>query len=67
MDLTNGGSDTNNAFMEQILLYMILHPDVQEKVQIEIDNVIPSEDDVSYSFSAQYEEFFKLFASLVLL
>jgi len=53
MDLINGGSDTNNAFMEQILLYMILHPNVQEKVQTEIDNVISHEEDVTYSFSTQ--------------
>jgi len=66
MDLINGGSDTNNAFMEQILLYMILHPDVQQKVQTEIDNVISQEEDVTYSFSAQYDEFFELFTLLAL-
>ena len=40
MDLFMAGSETTSNTMEFALLYMILFPDVQKKVQEEIDSVV---------------------------
>jgi len=40
MDLFMAGSETTSNTLEFAILYMILHPEVQEKVQTEIDSVI---------------------------
>jgi cytochrome P450 len=40
MDLFLAGTDTASAYLEWFTLYMMLHPDVQEKCQKEIDSVI---------------------------
>ncbi len=42
MDLFMAGSETTSNTMEFALLYMILHPEVQKKVQAEIDSVVGS-------------------------
>ncbi|XP_066452326.1 cytochrome P450 2D17-like isoform X2 [Eleutherodactylus coqui] len=42
-DLFGAGSETTNTTLRWALLYMILYPDVQSKVQEEIDQVIGSE------------------------
>ncbi|KAM3864810.1 cytochrome P450 2U1 [Diretmus argenteus] len=39
-DLFIAGTDTTTNSMLWILLYMVLHPDIQEKVQAEIDEVV---------------------------
>lgn len=40
MDLFFAGNDTTGATLSWATLYMILHPDVQEKVQQELDTVL---------------------------
>jgi len=40
MDLFMAGAETTSNTIEFALLYMILNPDVQKKVQAEIDAVI---------------------------
>ncbi len=37
MDLLQAGSDTNSAFLEAFFLFMVLYPDVQEKIVAEIN------------------------------
>jgi len=40
MDLFVAGSDTTTITLRFALLYLIMHPDVQVKVQEEIDRVV---------------------------
>jgi len=40
MDLFMAGSETTSNTIEFAILYMILHPEIQKKVQAEIDYVI---------------------------
>ncbi|NXP25609.1 CP2DH protein, partial [Scytalopus superciliaris] len=42
-DLFTAGSETTTTTLRWALLYMILHPEIQSKVQAEIDNVIGRE------------------------
>jgi len=53
MDLVQAGSDTTSCFMELTLLYLILYPDVQEKVAEEIKLRIPSGQDATFSDMAK--------------
>ena len=39
-DMVFGGADTTNSTMEHAILQMALNPAAQEKVQLEIDQVI---------------------------
>ena len=39
-DLVFGGADTTNSAIEHAILHMALNPDIQNKVQLEIDQVI---------------------------
>ena len=39
-DMVFGGADTTNSAMEHAILHMALNPDIQKKVQLEIDHVI---------------------------
>eukprot|EP00058_Branchiostoma_floridae_P002572 XP_002588060.1 hypothetical protein BRAFLDRAFT_59209 [Branchiostoma floridae] len=47
VDLFFAGFDTTSNTLQWALLYMILHPDIQEKVQQEIDSVIGRNQDPS--------------------
>uniref|UniRef100_A0A8C8W4Q0 Cytochrome P450 2J6-like n=1 Tax=Peromyscus maniculatus bairdii TaxID=230844 RepID=A0A8C8W4Q0_PERMB len=47
LDLFLAGSETTSTTLRWALLYMALYPDVQEKVQTEIDRVIGHEKEVS--------------------
>jgi len=40
MDLFLAGSETTSNTMEFAILYMILNPDVQKRVQAEIDSIV---------------------------
>jgi cytochrome P450 len=42
LDLFQAGSDTTSTYLATVLLYLVLHPDVQEKILEEINNVISS-------------------------
>jgi cytochrome P450 len=42
MDLFQGGSETTGGFMEWIILFMILNPQKQKKLQEEIDSILPN-------------------------
>jgi hypothetical protein len=55
LDLLQAGSDTTSAFMECIILYMILYPEVQEKVNQEIQSVISPEQEVTYADAKRFE------------
>ncbi|CAH1269142.1 CYP2U1 [Branchiostoma lanceolatum] len=46
-DMFFAGTDTTSTTLRWALLYMILHPDIQEKVQQEIDSVIGPNNDPS--------------------
>ncbi|XP_019625214.1 PREDICTED: cytochrome P450 2U1-like [Branchiostoma belcheri] len=53
MDLFLAGTETTSTTLRWALLYMILHPDVQETVQREIDSVIGPDRDPSMAHRAQ--------------
>ncbi|XP_078677201.1 cytochrome P450 2U1-like [Branchiostoma floridae x Branchiostoma belcheri] len=53
LDLFLGGTETTSTTLRWALLYMILHPDVQETVQREIDSVIGPDRDPSMAHRAQ--------------
>ncbi|NXU52986.1 CP2DH protein, partial [Turnix velox] len=40
LDLFTAGSETTSTTLRWAILYMVLHPEIQRKVQAEIDNVI---------------------------
>jgi len=42
MDLFLAGAETTSNTLEFAILYMVLHPDIQARVQAEIDEVIGS-------------------------
>jgi cytochrome P450 len=51
LDLLQAGTDTTSTFLETLMLYMVLYPDVQDGVWKEIQSVIipngePSHDDI---------------------
>jgi cytochrome P450 len=58
LDLLQAGSDTTSAFMECIILYMILYPEVQEKVNQEIQSVISPEQEVTYADAKRFDQHF---------
>lgn len=41
LDLLVGGSETSSKTLSFGILYMLLNPDVQEKVQQELDREVP--------------------------
>ncbi|CAL8117112.1 unnamed protein product [Orchesella dallaii] len=47
LDLFQAGSDTNSNTLAFLLLYLVMHPHVQDKVHKEIDAVIPKGSDVT--------------------
>uniref|UniRef100_A0A8D0L8X5 Cytochrome P450 family 2 subfamily AB member 15 n=1 Tax=Sphenodon punctatus TaxID=8508 RepID=A0A8D0L8X5_SPHPU len=47
-DLFSAGSDTTTTTLQWALLYMVKHPDIQEKVQKELDDVLGSCQFISY-------------------
>uniref|UniRef100_A0A8D0H9N7 Cytochrome P450 family 2 subfamily AB member 14 n=1 Tax=Sphenodon punctatus TaxID=8508 RepID=A0A8D0H9N7_SPHPU len=47
-DLFLAGSDTTTTTLQWALLYMVNHPDIQEKVQKELDNVLGSSQLIFY-------------------
>ncbi|XP_078597942.1 cytochrome P450 2U1-like [Branchiostoma floridae x Branchiostoma japonicum] len=53
MDLFLAGTETTSTTLRWALLYMILHPDMQEKVQQEIDSVIGQSQDPSMAHRTQ--------------
>ncbi|XP_078619737.1 cytochrome P450 2U1-like [Branchiostoma floridae x Branchiostoma japonicum] len=53
VDLFFAGTDTTSTTLRWAVLYMILHPDIQEKVQQEIDSVIGRNQDPSMMHRAQ--------------
>ena len=44
MDLFIAGTDTTSATLSWATLFMILHPDIQRKVQVELDSVLGKRD-----------------------
>jgi len=46
-DLFQTSSEPTSSYLEALLLYMVLNPEVQRKVQAEIDTVIHTDEDVS--------------------
>jgi hypothetical protein len=51
LDLLQAGTDTTSAFLETLMLYMVLYPDFQDGVWSKIQSVIipngePSQDDI---------------------
>lgn len=53
-DLFQASSNTTASYLESIFLYMILHPNVQEKVYDEIQNTIPIRQDIIYEDKSRY-------------
>ncbi|KAM3834934.1 cytochrome P450 2J2-like [Vipera latastei] len=47
-DLFMGGTETSSTTLYWALLYMVLYPDIQAKVQKEIDTLIPPGQPISY-------------------
>jgi cytochrome P450 family 2 subfamily J len=47
MDLFVAGSDTTTITLRFALLYLVLHPDVQVKVQQELDRIVGHDRSVS--------------------
>jgi cytochrome P450 len=43
LDVALAGSDTTSATVAWFILYMVLHPDIQEKIHAELDNVVGSD------------------------
>lgn len=41
LDLIVGGSETSSKTLSFGILYMLLNPDIQKKVQEELDRVVP--------------------------
>jgi cytochrome P450 len=48
LDLFQAGSETTSTYLETVILFLILHPDVQQKVVQELESVIPSGSQVSH-------------------
>jgi cytochrome P450 len=50
LDIFQAGAETSSSYLEMVMLYLVLHPDIQEKVCQEIKNVIrhqePSHEDM---------------------
>ncbi len=44
LDVTFAGSDTTSSSMAWFILYMVLYPDIQEKIHDELDRVIAEGD-----------------------
>jgi cytochrome P450 len=42
-DLFQAGTDTTSTFLETVMLYMVIYPDVQEKVWMEMKSVVAPE------------------------
>jgi cytochrome P450 len=47
LDLFQAGSETTGAYLEMVILFLIVHPDVQQKIVEEIESVIPPGGEVS--------------------
>ncbi|XP_077204316.1 cytochrome P450 2C3-like [Paroedura picta] len=47
-DLFTGGTDTTSATLQWALLLMVTHPDIQEKVQKELEDAFGSSQNISY-------------------
>lgn len=62
------GSETTSNTMEFAILYMILHPEVQRRVQAEIDSVIGQNRFPSISDRLKFVKwFFKSFKRFILI
>jgi cytochrome P450 len=48
MDLFMTGSETLGGSLSYALLFMILHPEVQQKVQKEIDEIVGIDEEVQF-------------------
>lgn len=55
MDIFFGGAATTSNMIDFAFLSMILHPEVQRKVQKEIDAVIDENREISYSDRSKYK------------
>ena len=53
VDLQGAGFDTTNKTLQWLIMYMASYPEVQTRVQKEIDGVIGSENDVTYKSHPQ--------------
>lgn len=53
-DLFQAASNTTASYLEAIFLYMILYPDVQEKVYREIQDTIPFGHEIVYEDKNRY-------------
>lgn len=54
-DLFGAGSETTSSTLRWVVLYMALHPDVQAKVQAEIDGVVAKGTLPSLADRAKYD------------
>jgi cytochrome P450 len=48
LDLFQAGTETTGTYLETVILFLILHPDVQQKIVEEIESVIPPGGEVSH-------------------
>ena len=44
MDIFTAGNDTTGGTLSWATVFMILHPDIQKKVQMELDSVLGGKD-----------------------
>jgi cytochrome P450 len=48
LDLFQAGTETTGTYLETVILFLILHPDVQQKIVEEIESVVPPGGEVSH-------------------
>lgn len=55
-DLFNAGFDTVSSMLRWIILYMASYPEVQRRVQQQIDDVVPADTLPSFEHKPKYAE-----------
>lgn len=53
-DLFQASSNTTSAYLESLMLYMVLYPDIQEKVYQEIESTIAAGKDIVFADKSRY-------------
>lgn len=54
LDLYQASSTTTSSFLEALVLFAVLYPEVQEKVWAEICDTVPSGQELIYKDKARY-------------